>query len=357
MLPLRFCTFGILSLWNESYPVSQLCHYVILKPQILAGLFFCPFVGGITCDRMLGSGFYMLGDGTVFLCVFLYFVLGCSWILSGFALKLLVRARGHLSNSTMARDFTNDGMVPSVLLVALFQPQWLTHRLAPIIHCEESEFLCLQVCRHCHLSTIYLPAPLPLLRPTSCFTLFLLCGQRNGDCRGACLYLSVTTLCLSTWKPLLSHINFPVIFSFSTWEVDSVSCNSLVWWRLQVSISIVFEKLLGCSGGPLLGGGPRQDLGWNWQAYTCVSLHVVLFSCPTSGQPLKVIWCLVKCLHYSLKFMNVFCSFHPVRLVWRFGDKPHAGQCFSGRLAGSGRPRAGVQLGVRAATQEGAGPA
>lgn len=169
MLPLRFCTFGILSLWNESYPVSQLCHYVILKPQILAGLFFCPFVGGITCDRMLGSGFYMLGDGTVFLCVFLYFVLGCSWILSGFALKLLVRARGHLSNSTMARDFTNDGMVPSVLLVALFQPQWLTHRLAPIIHCEESESLCLQVCRHCHLSTIYLPAPLPLLRPTSCF--------------------------------------------------------------------------------------------------------------------------------------------------------------------------------------------
>lgn len=31
MLPLHFCTFGILSLWNESYPVSQLCHYVILK--------------------------------------------------------------------------------------------------------------------------------------------------------------------------------------------------------------------------------------------------------------------------------------------------------------------------------------
>lgn len=91
----------------------------------------------------------------LFLCVFLYFVLGCSWILSGFALKLLVRAREHLSNSTLAKDCANDGMVPSVLLVALFQPQWLTHRLAPTVHYEESESLCLQVCHHCHLSTIF----------------------------------------------------------------------------------------------------------------------------------------------------------------------------------------------------------
>lgn len=150
----------------------------------------------------------------------------------------MVRAREHLSNSTLARDCANDDIVPSVWLVAVFQPQWLTHRLASTVHCEESVPLSAGL-----LSlppTHHLPAPPPAQACTPLHTLSALWLEEWRLSWSLPTPVSHYLVSIDLKTIAQSH-NFPVIFSFSTWEVDSVpvpalsggDCKSPSPWSLK----------------------------------------------------------------------------------------------------------------------------
>lgn len=97
-----------------------------------ARLLPCPSMGYITWDEVLASGFPLLGDGTVITvcaCALFWDVIGSFQALP-FRFCWSGLTRKHLPGSTLARACVSDGMVPSVLLVALLQPQWLLHMLA-----------------------------------------------------------------------------------------------------------------------------------------------------------------------------------------------------------------------------------
>lgn len=88
-------------------------------------------MGCITWDEVLASGFPCWEMVLLLLCARALF-----WDVIGpfqawpFRFCWSGLTRKHLPGSTLARACVSDGMVPSVLLVALLQPQWLLHMLA-----------------------------------------------------------------------------------------------------------------------------------------------------------------------------------------------------------------------------------